>query len=284
MLQKATLQHLRIIFSFFLMPVFLFAVSQAEVIDISNAILLFMILHVLVYPSSNLYNSYMDRDTASIGAVENPLPVVPQMFYVSIVLDVLAVLLCLYISFKISGIIFMYILFSRMYSSRIVRLKKYPFLGYLTVVCCQGALIYYVVAITLNPNVLFTNIYFPMIISSCMIGAFYPLTQVYQHKQDAADGVKTISMLLGIRNTFAYCAFLFFISFLLLSFYFYFTHHLNSLLMYAIILSPLVLYFYTWMKKVFKDENKADYTHLMNMNILSATLSNIAYVLLIFIK
>jgi 1,4-dihydroxy-2-naphthoate octaprenyltransferase len=54
------------------MPVYWFALSQVVHIDWKNAALVFVILHVLDYPSSNGYNSFMDRDTESIGGLKSP--------------------------------------------------------------------------------------------------------------------------------------------------------------------------------------------------------------------
>src|SRR6478609_4904064 len=87
MLQRSTIQLLRFHFSFFLLPVFLFALSQSPTINWRNAILVFVILHLLVYPSSNGYNSYMDRDETPIGGLASPLQPTKQLFYVSIVMD-----------------------------------------------------------------------------------------------------------------------------------------------------------------------------------------------------
>jgi 1,4-dihydroxy-2-naphthoate octaprenyltransferase len=57
-----------------------------------------------------------------------------------------------------------------------------------------------------------------LVVASCLIGGFYPITQVYQHKQDKADNVKTISMLLGIKGTFIFCALAYTLAFALLYF------------------------------------------------------------------
>ena len=71
------------------MPVFWFAISQTEDINATNAVAVFIILHLLVYPASNGYNSYMDRDTSSIGGVKNPKQPTKQLFYVSTSMEVL---------------------------------------------------------------------------------------------------------------------------------------------------------------------------------------------------
>ena len=113
MIRKSTLQLLRFHFSFFLMPVYWFALSQIVHKNWPRAILIFIILHVLVYPSSNGYNSYMDRDETSIGGLKQPLQPTKEIFYASLVMDLLAVLLGLLISPYFAGGILAYILASR---------------------------------------------------------------------------------------------------------------------------------------------------------------------------
>ena len=80
MLSSSTIKLLRIPFSFFLSPIYFFALAQVPYINWINAILIFFILHFLIYPASNGYNSYMDRDTESIGGLEKPPPPSPQLF------------------------------------------------------------------------------------------------------------------------------------------------------------------------------------------------------------
>ena len=206
MIKKSTIQLLRFHFSIFLMPVYWFALTQLVNINRTNAILIFVILHVLIYPSSNGYNSYMDRDTSPIGGVENPLQPTKQLFYVSIIMDLIAVALSLFISNWFALGSFIYIIGSRLYSYRGVRLKQYPIIGYLTVTTLQGGLVFWMVYHG-SSELLKTGMPIAgMIASSLLIGGFYPLTQIYQHNQDQEDGVTTISYLLGFRKTFVFCA------------------------------------------------------------------------------
>ena len=44
---------------------------------------------------------------------------------------------------------------------------------------------------------------------SLQIAGVYPLTQIYQHEQDLADGVTTISYKLGYKGTFIFSAIMF---------------------------------------------------------------------------
>src|SRR4249919_577755 len=112
------------------MPVFFFSLSFVEEINIFNAIIAFVIIHLLVYPASNGYNSYMDRDTESIGGIKNPMQPTKQLFYITMLMDLAGIALAFLVSkWFVLGLI-SYILASRAYSYRGIRLKKYPILGY----------------------------------------------------------------------------------------------------------------------------------------------------------
>src|SRR5436190_18658093 len=92
MLSASTIKLLRLPFSIFLSPLYFFALAQVPDIHWGKAILVFLILHFLVYPASNGYNSYMDRDTQSIGGLETPPPPPPQLYFTTIVIDITAIL------------------------------------------------------------------------------------------------------------------------------------------------------------------------------------------------
>jgi len=193
LIDKNTLTLLRIPFSFLLMPLFLLALSQSGVNILNfNVIVSFLIIHLLVYPASNGYNSYIDKDEESIGGLEKPpLPTI-QLFYVTLLLDALALILSfILIDWRFAGCIFLYILASRAYSSKTIRLKKYPYIGFLTVVFFQGAFTYYMCVLGITGKLLELNqpIIYLLIACSLQIAGAYPLTQIYQHQQDYKEGV-----------------------------------------------------------------------------------------------
>ena len=80
------------------MPVYWFALSQTAQVNVPVAILIFCLLHVLVYPASNGYNSYMDRDTESIGGVERPEQPTKQLYYATILMDFTSVIISYFVS------------------------------------------------------------------------------------------------------------------------------------------------------------------------------------------
>jgi len=53
----------------------LLQLNEEGYIQIRHAVLLFLVLHFLVYPSSNVFNSLQDEDKGSTGLFKKPLPV-----------------------------------------------------------------------------------------------------------------------------------------------------------------------------------------------------------------
>jgi 1,4-dihydroxy-2-naphthoate polyprenyltransferase len=284
MLQASTVQLLRIKFSFFLMPVFWFALSQVEDIHIVHAISIFIILHLLVYPASNGYNSYMDRDTDSIGGIKNPLMPTKELFYVTIVMDIIALIASAFINVYCALCVAGFIGASRAYSYRGIRLKKYPIIGFIVTSIFQGAVVYFLVYFGSSSNKFLSFPYLPMIASALLIGSFYPLTQIYQHEQDKADGVKTLSMLLGYNGTFIFTGLTFFMAMNTLTIYFGLGLNFNNIIAITIFTMPVLFYFFWWMIKVRKDKAQANFKNTMRMNVLASICTNTAFIAVLLIE
>lgn len=281
---KDSLILLRFPFSLFLMPTFFFAWSQSGSINTAHLILVFIILHLFTYPASNGYNSYMDRDTGSIGGIEKPPPPGRSLFYLTLVMDAIAVLLSLFVNRYFTAGLLIYIFCSRAYSYRGIRLKQYPFIGFLTVFLVQGAITFYMIYKGINADI---NAQPPpacMLASSLLIGALYPLTQVYQHKQDVEDGVLSISNKLGYRGTFIFSAILFALANVLLFFYFKGEAKKMSFYLFTIALLPAVAYFFYWTIQVFRNVSAANFKNSLLMNIIAAFCTNTGFILLTILK
>lgn len=285
MLKKSTLQLLRFPFSFFLMPVFWFALSVQDHIHWPESIVLFFILHVVVYPSSNGYNSLQDQDKGSIGGLENPPLPDKQLSNITWMMDVLAIIwMNQFLGWDKALWLLVYIIFSRLYSFRKIRLKKYPIIGYLTVVLNQGGLIFVLVSLV-SSGIQLKEISPRLIIAAILlIGGFYPITQIYQHEQDKADGVTTISMLLGKRGTFIFCGLLYAIAFSLLAFHFQSIQKIYLFFILQIFFIPVIVFFLFWTTQVWKDKRNADFKRTMRMNWVASIASNLGFITLLILK
>lgn len=285
---NSTFRHLRLPFSFFLLPVFLFALSQSAPINWQHAFIAFAILHLLIFPSSNGYNSYQDKDESSIGGLKYPPKVTKDLFYVTLLMDVTGIACALFISVYFSILVLIFILVSRAYSYRKLRLKKYAVIGFLTVFLFQGAFIYLMtsVAITSVPLIQFftLNNIICMSIASLFIGSIYPLTQIYQHESDKKDGVISISYKLGYIGTFVFSGILFSIATLLLFYYFSLKHQQIDLILFIVMILPAAYYLTVWFKKVRNNTIHANFENTMKMNMLTSVCMNLYFSILILIN
>ena len=266
------------------MPVFWFALSQTKAIETANTILIFIILHLMVYPASNGYNSYMDRDTESVGGIKNPKQPTKQLFYITVMMDLVAVALSCMISFYFAAGIIAYILASRAYSYRGIRLKKYPVAGYLTVVFFQGAVTFFLVMHGCSTDKTLQVPVAGMIAASLLIGGFYPLTQIYQHKQDKADGVTTLSILLGYSGTFIFTAVIYIFAVAALAYQLNTNNQFNHFLIIQVFFLPVLAYFFWWYRQVRSEHTAASFVNTMRMNMLASVCTNAAFITLFLIE
>ena len=281
MIKKATLLHLRFPFSFFLLPVFLFAWSIYPDVDFLRLLSIFVILHLLVYPASNGYNSYFDKDEDSIGGLKVPPKVDKELYTVSLIMDLVALIWAIWISGYFALCVFVYGAVSKAYSHPLVRLKKMPFIGWLAAGIFQGYFTFITTLIGLYPDQLSLltemRVQIPAILSTCLLFGSYPMTQVYQHDEDARRGDLTISRLLGVLGTFHFTAIAFFFS--SLGFFFFYRRYeslTDAILFYAALL-PVLIFFNSWYLQVRRDRSKANFDKTMMLNLLSAICLNLFF-------
>jgi hypothetical protein len=284
---RNTFTLLRIPFSFFLIPLFLFALSQAATIVVFKAVISFIIIHLLVYPASNGYNSYVDKDTHPIGGLEKPPLPTKALFYVTLIMDVLAVALAYILVNSLFAIcVLLYIAASKTYSSKQIRLKKYPFIGFLVVIVFQGAFTYYMASVGITGNVLVLDKATVFLLLGCsfQIAGAYPLTQIYQHQQDLKDSVITLSYKLGYTGTFIFTAIMFIICNVFYFLHFSLINRVNNFYIIQVFFLPIVAYFAWWFYMVYKDVTKADFKHTMRMNTIASLCMSTCFITLYFIN
>ncbi len=280
-----TIKLLRLPFSVFLLPISLFSFYYIQPTIDYQLILVLIIWHLLVFPSSNAYNSFHDRDEGPIGALEAPPKPTKLLLQVSNLMDSLAILLSIFINLYFTAFVIVFIVVSRLYSNRQVRLKKYPVAAFLIVCLCQGSGVFVANIFGLSSAVLFSNtsVIYSAIACYFFIGTMYPLTQIYQHKADAEDGVKTLSIMLGKEGTFIFSGFMYLMATLFIYLSFHDNQGLNNFWIFNIVMLPAAIYFINWSIRSFRNEAQVNYKNTMTLLVLSSLLNNI-YFLIILIK
>jgi len=226
----------------------------------------------------------MDKDETPIGGLSKPLQPTKQLFKITLLMDLLAIILSIFISTIFAAGALTYILASRAYSYRGIRLKRFPVTGFLAVFIFQGALIFFITYHACSVDQTLSVPILPLIISSLLIGALYPLTQIYQHKEDIKDGVKTLSYVLGKKGTFIFSMALFLLATILIYFLFEQNNNLKYFYLYLFVFLPTVLFFLYWMYRVWMNDSAADFKHSLRMNILSTLCTTIFFATLIILN
>ncbi len=278
---RSVLLHLRLPFFWFLLPVWLVAVCISPNFGGERLGLTFLILHFLLYPASNAFNSYFDRDEGPIGGLKRPPAVNKGVYYAALVLDVAAIVLAFKISMLFALMMTGYALASRAYSHPSVRVKKYPVTGLLYTAFFQGMYIVAMLYVGLNDyplaSVFQEKVMIAGALTSLLLMATYPLTQVYQHVEDERRGDRTISMMLGVRGTFHFTAGVFTLA--VAGWVLFLRAQMPAVPVtdFLMATAPALVYFLWWYSRVSKDESAADWRSMTVMNILASTGLNVFF-------
>ncbi|GAB2960145.1 hypothetical protein GCM10027048_29580 [Hymenobacter coalescens] len=285
---KKALPLLRIPFSVYLMPVYWFALSALRgPFSPGKAVGVFIVLHVLAYPASNGYNSWFDRDEDSIGGLERPPQVTPELWQLVVLFDGLAIFGGLLVSLPFGLLLTVYLLISKAYSYDRIRLKKYPFTSTLVVVVFQGAFTFLMTQV--GAGAAWAEIRSPdnlllALVSSLFLAGSYPLTQVYQHQEDRRRGDQTLSLLLGVRGTFVFAGLGLLAGALVLGYGLLLRQEPAFLAVFGVATLPVVALFARWAWQVWHDPAAADFRRTMRMNQVSSLCLSAAFLLMLALR
>lgn len=279
MISQSSIQHLRIPFSIFLLPIFFFALALTPNLDPMRLLLVFVSLHLFLYPSSNGYNSYFDKDEKSIGGLKHPPKVTKDLYWLAQLFFLAALVLGAFISLTYAIFLLIYGLVSMAYSHPSIRLKKYGWLSWLITGLFQGYFTFCMAYLGLSDLdwsvMLRPHVYIPGLLTSLMLWGSYPLTQVYQHEEDARRGDRTLSLKLGIMGTFLFSSLFFLATAGAFASYFFSRNQEPILWVYLACMSPVILFFFVWFSFVRKSPEKyAAYSWAMGMTWISALALN----------
>lgn len=284
---RRALALLRIPFSLFLMPIFWFGLSALRMpFGWGRAAAVFGILHLLVYPASNGYNSFYDKDEGSIGGLKAPPKVTPELLHLVWLFDALALGCSLLLGGAFAGLVLVYLLVSKAYSYEGIRLKKYPLLSTAVVVVFQGAFTFLMtqVGVDAPQAVLFekTNLLLALVSTLFLCGS-YPLTQIYQHQEDAQRGDRTLSLRLGIRGTFVFAAGGLLAGALAMGLAYWLRGELQNLLIFLVATGPVVALFSRWAWLAWHDPSLANFEWTMRMNQVSSLCLSASFIAMLLL-
>jgi len=278
---RSTLTHLRLPFSFFLLPIFLFGLHLSNAYDPVRAWAAFFIIHFLLYPASQAFNTWYDRDEGPIGGIAVPPPVHRSLIVTSWTLDAAALGASWFVGPWFFGALVLYTLGSKAYSWPPIRFKKRPVAGWLGVGVVQGALTFLAVVQGVAEPRAWTDpvLWIGTLVASLFLWGVYPITQVYQHEEDERHGDLTISRLVGIRGTFVLAAAFLGAAFGGFGYLFWTLGGPEQVLVFLGLQAPTLAFFFWWVLRVWKDPAQADFPKTMTLNLVASGLLNLFFLL-----
>ena len=188
-----------------------------------------------------------------------------------------------WISWSFASMLAVYGLVSMAYSHPSIRIKKYAwaswiiagfFQGYFTFAMAYAGLSDLGWDVLMRPHVLI-----PGLLTTLMLWGNYPLTQVYQHREDSRRGDQTLSLKLGIKGTFAFSSVLFALTGGAFIWYFLDRNQTEIIWVYLGAMAPILGFFLIWFGFVNTNPEKyANYSWAMGMNSISALALNAFFI------
>jgi 4-hydroxybenzoate polyprenyltransferase len=197
--------HLRPHWQLMLMPLFLWGFllsggkAAASLISLRFWLVLF-IFHIFFYGGATALNSYYDRDEGPVGGLWDPPPVTDALLFFSVGLLIVGLAVMFVVSRSLFVLAVIMGAVGTSYSHPAVRLKARPWASLLAVSVFQG--MGGTAAGWLFAQEDWTTVLSPVALlgllsASLIITGFYPLTQVYQRKEDRKQGVISFAVYAG---------------------------------------------------------------------------------------
>ncbi|WP_170245664.1 UbiA family prenyltransferase [Fodinibius salinus] len=163
----------------------------------TSFIIQFFNVHLLLFGGATAYNSYWDKDEGAIGGLRNPPPMQGWMHPASVLLQFLSLTIACSLGIAYTAIFLASIFLFWGYSSPMVRWKGSPIISLIAIGISTGfnaVLLGYVAAGShiLSPIILVAALGVALILLS-----LYPISQIYQHKEDQARGDRTFAITFG---------------------------------------------------------------------------------------
>ncbi|MDF2156230.1 ubiquinone biosynthesis protein UbiA [Algoriphagus sp. CAU 1675] len=234
------ISSLRLHYSLFYLPVFFFALGLTPNLNETRLLWVFLILHLLVYPSNNLFSTYYSHQKNESEGSPNK----NALFRFGLVLLVISILLSFKISGEFASMVAVFSLGGIVFTHPSLAIKKSPWMTYLIKGTLQG---YFAFAMAYAGLSDFgwgifgkSHVLIPGITLSMMYFGYYPLAEIYL-KSNQKSSLKQ-----GILGTFLLSAFLFTLSGAGFAWFFIQNGQQDFLWTFLGAMTPMMLYFLVW--------------------------------------
>ena len=191
--------HLRLHYQFFILSGgYLMGGVLAGEMDITQYLLQFLNVHILLFGGATAFNSWWDKDIGPVGGLKHPPKMEPWMHKLSLGFMFFGLIWSVAVGIIYTGIYLVSLFLFWIYSSPHWRWKGHPLKSLIAIGVSTG----------LNSVLLGTLAAGGQITPMVLLGSFgamlillslYPVSQVYQEKDDRQRGDKTFAITYGLK-------------------------------------------------------------------------------------
>jgi len=191
--------HLRLHYQFFILSGgYLMGGVLAGEMDITQYLLQFLNVHILLFGGATAFNSWWDKDIGPVGGLKHPPKMEPWMHKLSLGFMFFGLIWSVAVGIIYAGIYLVSLFLFWVYSSPHGRWKGHPLKSLIAIGVSTG----------LNSVLLGTLAAGGQITPMVLLGSFgamlillslYPVSQVYQEKDDRQRGDKTFAITYGLK-------------------------------------------------------------------------------------
>jgi 1,4-dihydroxy-2-naphthoate octaprenyltransferase len=203
---RAFFVHLRLQFQLLLSGIFLWALLLAGGRPDGRALVAFVVLHVFLYGGTTAYNAFYDRDTGPVTGLRRPPPAGPACRIGGMAFMAVGAAAAPFVSWTFAVVYAAIALLSIAYSHPRWRWKNGPVTSLLVVAFGQGVLGFLAGATVAVSDGLprpTLALVCGGVAATLLTTGLYPLTQVFQIRDDLARGDRTFAVHFGPRVVFA---------------------------------------------------------------------------------
>jgi len=204
--------HFRLHYQFFILSAgYLFAALFVQVLDLRAYLIQYLNMTVLLFGTATAFNSYHDRDEGPIGGLKNPPPMKEWMRTVALMLQSAGFGMALTQGIFFAGIYLTSMILFWLYSTPLARWKGDPIKSLIAIGVSTGSNSFWMGYIAAGGVELTLEIVITGVATALIFLSLYPVSQIYQLKEDVQRGDQTFAIRYGLRG----------VKMLFLSFYFF---------------------------------------------------------------
>lgn len=190
--------HLRLHYQLFILSgAYLLGALLSENFNLQWFAIQFLNVHLLLFGGATAYNSFWDRDEGPIGGLANPPEMVRWMWFASLLIQMIGLLLAIPMGGFFVGVYVLSMLLFWLYSSPWTRWKGRPLKSLVAIgvsTGCNGVLLGYY-ATGFGP--LYSSTWIAAAGVTFILLSLYPVSQLYQQDEDLRRGDHTFAVSYG---------------------------------------------------------------------------------------